>query len=79
MAKNYGKWLMGIYLLKGLHHREPEAEIEETVETETGEKEKGSSMLKLDKIIMGAIVGVTAMYAIKKYRTKCCGHKIDVE
>lgn len=78
-AKKLGKGLLGVYLLKRLHHKEPEAETTEMVEAETYEVDKGSSLINLNKVIMGALVGVTAMYAIKKYRAKCCGHKIDVE
>lgn len=67
-AKKLGKWLLGIYLLKRLHHEEPDAEIEETIEIETYEEDKGSSLINLNKVIVGALVGVTAMYAVKKYR-----------
>lgn len=79
VAKKYGKWLLGVYIMKKFHHREPEAEITEVVETETYEEDKGSSMIKFNKIIVGALAGVTAVYVIKKYRTKHLGHKIDVE
>ncbi|WP_410509869.1 hypothetical protein RSJ42_06995 [Methanosarcina hadiensis] len=67
-AMRLGKWLLGVYLLKKFHHKEPESEIEEIVETETYEEDKGSSLINLNKVIVGALVGVTAMYAVKKYR-----------
>jgi hypothetical protein len=79
MAMKYGKWLLGAYLMRRFHHRGPEAEITEVVETETYEEDKGSSMFKFNTIMVGALAGVTAVYAIKKYRAKHCGYKIEVE
>lgn len=79
MAKKYGKWLLGVYLMKRFHHKEePEAEVAEALETEAEEEGEGSSMI-IFKIIMGALAGITAIYAIKKYRAKCCGQNTDVE
>lgn len=78
-VKKIGKWVLGAYLLKRFHHREPEAEIEEIVETETQEEDEGTSMIKLNKVVVGALAGITAIYAIKKYRAKHSGYKIDVE
>lgn len=79
MAKRYGKWLLGVYLVRRFHHKEPEADIEEMVETEPYDEEEETSMITFNKVIMCALAGVTAIYAIKKYRAKCCGHNIDVE
>jgi len=78
-AKKFGKCLLGIYLLRKFHHRAPEAEIEEIVETETYEEDKETSMIKFNTIIVGALAGITAAYAIKKYRAKNIEDKIDVE
>lgn len=78
-AKKYGKWLTGAYLMKKFNHREPEAEMTEIVEKETCEEDKGSSMIKFNTIIVGALALVTAIYAINKYRIKHIGHEIDVE
>lgn len=78
-VKKYGKWLTGAYLMKKLHHREPEAETTEVVETEICEEDKGSSMVKLSTIVMGAVAGATAIYAIKKYRARQSGYRIEVE
>jgi hypothetical protein len=69
-AKNFGKCLLGIYLLRKFHHRAPEAEIEEIDETETYDEDKETSMIKFNTIIVGALAGITAAYAIKKYRAK---------
>lgn len=79
MAKRYGKWLLGVYLLRRFHYKEPEAEIEEMAETEPYDEEEETSMLTFNKIILGALAGISAMYVIKKYRAKCCEHNIDVE
>ncbi|HOW13915.1 hypothetical protein [Methanosarcina sp.] len=78
MVKKYGKWLLGVYLLRKFHHREPEAELEE-VEVKTYEEDKGSSMIKFNKVAMGALAGITAAYAIKKYRAKHSEDKTGVE
>lgn len=78
MVKKYGKWLLGVYLLRKFHHREPEAELEE-VEVKTYEEDKGSSMIKFNTVVMGALAGITAAYAIKKYRAKHSEDKIGVE
>ena len=79
MAKRYGKWLLSVYLVRRFHHKEPEAEIEEMVETKPYDEEEEPSMITFNKIILGALVGISAMYVIKKYRAKCCEHNIDVE
>mgnify|MGYP007011025764 CR=1 FL=1 len=78
MAKKYGKWLLGVYLLRKFHHREPEAELEE-VEVKTYEEDKGSSMIKFNTLAMGALAVITAAYAIKKYRAKHSEDKTGVE
>lgn len=79
MAKKYGKWLLGVYLVRRFHHKEPEAEIEEVVETEPYYEEEEPSMTTFNKILLFALAGISAMYVIKKYRAKCCEHNIDVE
>jgi hypothetical protein len=76
ITKKYGKWLLSAYLIKRLHNREPKTE--EVVETETYE-EKEPSMINFNKIIICALAGVTAVYAIKKYKAKNSGYKIEVE
>lgn len=78
-AKKYGKALMGAYLLKRLHHRKPETETTEAVETKTYEESGGPSMIKFSTIVMGAVAGATAIYAIKKYRAKHSEYKIEAE
>jgi hypothetical protein len=78
-AKNFGKCLLGIYLLRKFHHRAPEAEIEEIVETEIYDEDKETSMIKFNTIIVGALAGITAAYAIKKYRAKHSEDNINVE
>ncbi|MHC1754199.1 MAG: hypothetical protein AB9861_01985 [Methanosarcina sp.] len=79
MAKKYGKLLMGAYLLRRFHHEEPEAEVTEIVETETYEEGRGSSMIRFNTVLVGALAGVTALYAVKRYRAKHRGYKIEVE
>lgn len=78
-VKKYGKWLTSAYLMEKLHHKEPEAETTEVVETETCEEDKGSSMVKLSTIVMGAVAGTTAIYAIKKYRARQNGYRVETE
>ena len=45
---------------------------------EEAEKGKEPSM-KIEKIILGGIVGATLLYAIKKLAEKKRGHQIEVE
>ncbi|HIH74324.1 MAG TPA: hypothetical protein HA306_03435 [Methanosarcina sp.] len=88
-AKKYGKWALGVYLLRKFKHPEPEAKIKEVVDKEAHEEGKGPSMITFNRIvvgvlagvtaIVGALAGVTAINAIKKYRAKHCGHKSGVE
>ena len=79
MAKKYGKWLLGAYFVRRFHHKEPRAKITEIVETEAYEEDKGSSMVKFNTIMMGALAGVTAVYIFKRYRAKHSGYKIEVQ
>jgi len=80
LVMKYGKWLLGVYLMRKFHHKEPEAEVTEMAETEAYEEDEGSSTFKFNTIIVGALAGMAAIYAIKRYRAKhCCGYEIDVE
>lgn len=84
VVKKYGKWIIGIYVLKKLHHvkklhhEKSKGETKEIVATKTYE-EKGSSMVKFGAIVMGVLAGATAIYAFKKYRAKHHGYRIEVE
>ncbi|WP_440948825.1 hypothetical protein ACSAZL_09410 [Methanosarcina sp. T3] len=78
----YGKLLLGAYLLEKLKSEKsekeeiPKMELKEVQLKETG---GGSSTMKIGKVIMGVIVGATAIYALKKYTAKKSGHKIEVQ
>lgn len=78
----YGKLVLGAYLLEKLKSEKsekeavPEMELEEVKLNETG---GGPSTMKLGKVVMGVLVGATAIYALKKYSAKKCGHKIKVQ
>ena len=85
----YGKLILGAYLLGKLKSEKSEKkggleklvepqEFEESVESDVSELGKGSSM-RIIKFIMGALVGATAVYALKKYSGKKSGHTIAVE
>lgn len=78
-AKKFGKWFLSLYLIKKFHHREPVAEKTEVIETEKYKEDKRSSMIKLDTILVGALAGATVLYAVKKYRSKHSGHKVNIE
>ncbi len=86
----YGKLILGAYLLERLKSEKSQREIEpETLEPEASvESEalvepelksgKGYSM-RFGKVVMGALIGATAMYALKKHSAKKSGHKVAVE
>jgi hypothetical protein len=89
----YGKLILGAYALEKLKPDKSQKEMEleklivpeesvetkvEPVEVELSESGKGSSM-KIGKFVMGALVGATAIYALKKRSTKKSGYKISVE
>jgi hypothetical protein len=84
--RKYAKLALGAYLLNKLKSEKPQKKVEvepeeeiilnKPVEIEVGE---GSSMMKLRKIIMGMLVGATAVYAFKKYTAKKSGYKIEVQ
>jgi len=78
----YGKLVLGAYLLEKLQTDKsekeavPKMELKEVKVNETG---GGSSTMKLGKVVMGMLVGATAIYALKKYSAKKNGHKIEVQ
>lgn len=88
----YGKLVLGAYLLERLKSEKSQKEIEpETLveqdasveseawaEPELNKSDKGYSM-RFGKVVMGALIGVTAMYALKKHSAKKSGHKVAVE
>lgn len=91
----YGELALGAYLLEklksGKSNKEVEADIfiepeklekpKQLVKSEgikLGESREGYSM-KFGKIFMGAIIGATAVYALKKHAAKKNIHKIAVE
>ena len=89
----YGKLIIGAYALEKLKQDKAQKEIklkklirsEESVETKvkpvtvkSSESGDGSSM-KIGKFVMGALVGATAVYALKKRSATKSGHKIAVE
>ncbi len=87
----YGELVLGAYLLERLKSEksqrkiesealEPEASVESEalVEPELNKSGKGYSM-RFGKVVMGALIGATAMYALKKHSVKKSGHKVAVE
>ncbi|AKB28861.1 hypothetical protein MSSIT_2142 [Methanosarcina siciliae T4/M] len=78
----YGKLVLGAYLLEKLKvdtskkETIPKTEVKEVKLDETG---GGSSTMKLGKIVIGVLVGATAIYALKKYSAKKKGHEIKVQ
>ena len=82
LINKYGKLVLGAYLLEKLKSEKsekeavPKIELEEVKLNETG---GGSSTMKLGKVVMGILVGATAIYALKKYSTKKNGSKIKVQ
>jgi hypothetical protein len=78
VVNKYGKLVLGAYILEKLKSEKSLKELEPE-ELELNESGKGSAMKKIGKIMMGAIVGATAVYALKKYTTKKSGYKIAVE
>ena len=82
IINKYGKLVLGAYLLEKLKSEKsekeavPKMELEEVKLNETG---GGSSMKKLGKVVMGMLVGATAIYALNKYSTKKNGYKIKVQ
>lgn len=78
----YGKLVLGAYLLEKLKadtskkEAVPKTEVKELKLDETG---RGSSKMKLGKIVMGVLIGAVAIYALKKYSAKKNGHKIKVQ
>ena len=47
-----------------------EKQLEPVEKSETSQKTMGSSINKISKIIMGALAGVTVIYAVKKLAAK---------
>ena len=85
----YGKLILGAYLLDklkseksgketGLEKLMEPQKLEESVESEVSDLSQGP-LKKIIKFIMGALVGATAVYALKKFSDKKSGHKIAVE
>ncbi|WP_292372381.1 MULTISPECIES: hypothetical protein [unclassified Methanosarcina] len=79
--RKYAKLALGAYLLNRLRSERLEKEIEpEEMMLGEEEAEKGKEpSMKIEKIILGGIVGATLLYAIKKLAEKKRGHQIEVE
>jgi len=86
----YARLAIGAFLLKKLKSMKFEKEIEpeiepevepevEPVEVELDETARGSSLMVIGKIVMGALAGATIIYAIKRYTGKKSGYKINVQ
>ena len=80
-VSKYAKLMLVGYLFKKLKVKnitlpkfEKEAEpveiAESKVKAESNGKSRGSSRLGIGKLVMGALVGATIIYAVKKYATK---------
>lgn len=74
MISKYSRLFLLGYILKKLSFKTIKS-VESYKETEPVKVEfkkagKGSGMKKLGKIVLGALVGATAIYAFKKYATK---------
>ena len=87
----YGELVLGAYILERLKSEksqreiepealEPEAPVESEalIEPELNKSGKGYSM-RFGRVVMGALIGITAMYALKKHSAKKSGHKVAVE
>lgn len=74
----YGKLVLGAYILEKLKSEKAQKEVEPE-KLELNKPGEGSSMKKFRKVIMGVLVGATAIYAFKKYTAKKSGHKIEVQ
>jgi hypothetical protein len=83
----YARLAIGAFLLKKLKSMKFEKEIEPEIEPEVepveevklDETARGSSLMVIGKIVMGALAGATIIYAIKRYTGKKSGYKIDVQ
>ncbi|HII79726.1 MAG TPA: hypothetical protein HA261_04845 [Methanosarcina sp.] len=82
LINKYGKLVLGAYLLEKLKSEKSEKEAIPKIEMEEvklKEKGGGCTTMKISKVMIGVIVGVTAIYALKKYSAKKCGYKIKVQ
>jgi hypothetical protein len=68
--KKCGIVLIGAYLLKKIYHREIETKVTKELENKEYKKSEGPRMVKLSTIVMVAAAGATAVYAVKKHRSK---------
>jgi hypothetical protein len=54
-------------------------QLEPAEKTESNQKAKGSSIMKIGKIVMGALAGVTLIYAVKKVAAKNGWHRAQAQ
>jgi len=91
IVSKYAKLMLVGYLFKKLKFKnitlskskkEVEAiekEVEPVEKVESNKKARGSLIMKIGKIIMGALAGATIIYAVKKFAAKNCCQKIQVQ
>ena len=84
IVSKYAKLMLVGYLFKKLKVKnialsKSEKEAEPVEEGESKEKARGSLIMGIGKIIVGALAGATVIYAVKKFATKCTRHKISVQ
>lgn len=82
LINKYGKLVLGAYLLEKLKSEKSEKEAVpkiETKEVKLKETGGGSTTMKISKVMIGVLVGVTAIYALKKYSAKKSGYNIKVQ
>ncbi len=82
LINKYGKLVLGAYLLEKLKSEKSEKEVVpkiEMKEVKSKETGGGSTTMKISKVMIGVLVGVTAVYALKKYSAKKSGYKIKVQ
>lgn len=91
MLSKYAKLMLVGYLFKKLKVKnialskleeevEPVEEVESKEIVESNKKARGSSLIGgIGKVIVGALVGATIIYAVKKFAAKCNWRKIQVQ
>ena len=77
LDKNFVEAMEALIMIITLEKKEKQ--LKPIEKSESNQKAKGSSTMKIGKIVIGALTGVTVLYAVKKLAAKNGWHRIQAQ